>query len=164
MSKQTIINEGGITGTGEGLVNQNSQSFKELQRLIQERAGRQHAYERIQNQLLSLRLQMQSYLNDEHPKEMIQAGRFLEAFVEVLNIKKKTLAEYIGYKESNLSAVLKGNRKINTDLAIKLGELFGVDPALWLHIQSKNELLEILGKDRSKYEGYTWRDLLKKVG
>lgn len=104
---------------------------------------------------------MKSYLDDKNPEELIQAGSFLEKFVETLNIKKKVLAKYIGYKESNLSAVFKGKRKISIDLAIKFGEIFKVDPATWLHIQSKNELLEILQSDRAKYEKYQLKDLLE---
>lgn len=163
MSKQRIINEGGIQGTGEGLVNQNSKEFKELQKLIKSRSQELSESESITNQLLSLRFQMESYLSKDHPKELIQAGEFLEEFVDVLKIKKKDFAEYIEYKESNLSAVFKGRRKINTDLAIKFGEIFRVDPVLWLHIQSKNELLEIIERDKKKYGKYKLEDLLKEV-
>ncbi len=45
----------------------------------------------------------------------------------------------------------------------KLGEIFRVDPAIWLHIQSKNELMEIIDRDKKKYEKYKLEDLLKEV-
>lgn len=96
-------------------------------------------------------------------KKIIQVGEFLEAYMEALKVKKRTLAEYIDYKESNLSAIFKGKRKINIDLAIKLGEIFRVDPALWLHIQSKNDLLEIIDRDKEKYQKYRLEDLLREV-
>ncbi len=163
MSKQKIINEGGVIGIGEGLVNQNSKEFRELQKSIRERSEELTETELIANQLLSIRFQMESYLNRENPEELIQAGKFLEELVEALKIKKKSFAEYIDYKESNLSAIFKGRRKINTDLAIKFGEIFRVDPVIWLHIQSKNELLEIIDKDKEKYEKYKLEDLLKEV-
>lgn len=163
MSKQKIVNEGGITGTGKGLVNQNSKEFKELQRMIIERSGELEESEVIANRLLSLRFQMETYLERENPEEIIQAGEFLAAYVEALKVKKRTLAEYIDYKESNLSAIFKGRRKINADLAIKLGEIFKVDPAIWLHIQSKNDLLEIIDKDKKKYKKYKLEELMKGV-
>lgn len=163
MSKQNKINEGGIMGTGKGLVNQNSEEFKELQRLIKEKSGHQKESDRIRNHLLSLRFQMETYLEEENPKELIGAGKFLEEFVEALKIKKKTLAGYLDYKESNLSAIFKGRRKINSDLALKFGEIFQVSPSIWLHIQSKNELLEIFRRDKEKYEKYNLEDLLKEV-
>ena len=161
MSKQKIVNEGGITGTGKGLVNQNSKEFKELQRMIIGRSGELEESEVIANRLLSLRFQMETYLERENPEEIIQAGEFLAAYVEALKVKKRTLAEYIDYKESNLSAIFKGRRKINADLAIKLGEIFKVDPAIWLHIQSKNDLLEIIDKYKKKYKKYKLEELMK---
>ena len=50
-----------------------------------------------------------------------------EIFLLSLRIKKKAFAEYIDYKESNLSAIFKGRRRINPDLAIKFGEIFRVN-------------------------------------
>jgi len=162
MSKQ-IINEEGIQGLGEGLVNQNSKDFKELQRAIGLRSKEIDESDLIINRILSLRFQMERYVSKQHPEERIEAGAFLEEFIEALGITKKDFAEYIDYQESNLSAIFKGRRKINTDLAIKFGEIFRVDPALWLHIQSKNELLEIIDRDKKKYEKYRLGDLLKEV-
>lgn len=163
MNNQKIVNEGGIIGTGEGLVNQNSKEFKELQKLIIARSRALKESEIITNKLLSIRFQMENYLVEDDPEELIEVGRFLEHFIDALRIKKKEFAEYIGYKESNLSAILKGRRKMNTDLAIKFGEIFRVDPVLWLHIQSKNELREIVEKDKEKYKKYKLEDLLKEA-
>ena len=163
MRNQKIVNEGGIIGTGEGLVNQNSKEFKELQKIIKSRSKELAESEIVANQLLSLRFQMESYLEKDDPKEVIQAGEFLEEFVDAIKIKKKDFAEYIEYKESNLSAIFKGRRKINIDLAIKFGEIFRVDPVIWLHIQSKNELLEIIERDKERYEKYKLEDLLKEM-
>ena len=64
----------------------------------------------------------------------------------------------------NLSALFKGKRKINPDLALKLGEIFRVDPTLWINIQSKNELLGVDKQRRMDYQKYRLEDLLKKVG
>lgn len=163
MDEQKIINEGGIIGTGRGLVNQNSKEFKALQNVIRAKSKELKESELIANQLLSLRFQMESYLEIEHPKKIKSVGGFLEEYVEALKIKKRVLAKYIDYKESNLSAIFKGKRKINIDLAIKLGEIFDVNPSIWLHIQSKNELMEIIEKDKKKYEKYSLKDLLKEV-
>lgn len=161
MAYPKIINEGGITGTGEGLVNQNSEEFKELQRIIRENAANSKDSELIFNQLLSLRFQMENYLNSEDPVELKSAGKFLEEFVEAIGIKKKSFAEYIDYKESNLSAIFKGRRKINSDLAIKFGEIFNVDAVMWLQVQNKNELIEVFEENKVKYRKYKLVELLK---
>jgi addiction module HigA family antidote len=106
---------------------------------------------------------MEFYLKEETPAELKPAGYYLEKYIEALGIKKKDFASYIGYQESNLSAILKGRRSISTDLAIKLGEIFQIDPALWLNIQSKNDLLKIIQRDKKKYNKYSLEDLLDEV-
>ena len=58
MSKPNQINEGGIIGTGAGLVNQNSEAFKELQKAIQARSQTLTEQEKVVNRLLSVRFQI----------------------------------------------------------------------------------------------------------
>jgi len=162
MENEKIINEGGIQGTGEGLVNLNSREFKVLQQLIEQKSGRLEPSEIIKNRILSLRFQMESYLNKENPSKIISAGAFLKALVEAIGIKQKTFAEYLDYQESNMSAIFSGRRKINTELALKLGEIFEIDPVLLLNIQNKNELLKVNKTDRKAYKKYKLEDLLER--
>lgn len=156
-----LKNNNEIIGFGEGLINQNSEEFKVLQNMIKSDSLQRSQSELIENQILSLRFQMESYLEKENPKELIPIGFFLKRMVEALKVKKKMFAKYIDYKESNLSAIFKGRRKINTDLAVKFGEIFNIKPSLWLHIQSKNELLEMLNDHKEKYKKYSLDDLLE---
>lgn len=160
MNKQKKINSGGLQGTGKDSIDRKSPAFQQLQEAIQQHSGRQKKSEKVSNQLLSLRFQMMNYLESDAPSEVKPAGYFLEKYLEVLVIKKKTLARYLGYQESNLSAILKGKRSINTDLAIKLGEIFQLDPELWLNIQSKNTLIEVARKNKAQYQHYSLQGLL----
>lgn len=162
MKKEKIINEGGINGLGIGVVNTNSEEFKELQRLIIVKAKKQSKKKILENKLLSLRFQMESYLYKQSP-DIVEVGWFLKKFLKELGIKNKVFAEYIEFQESNISALFNGNRKINTDLALKLGKIFRVDPTLWIHIQSKNELLRMGEENKKEYQKYNINDLLKKV-
>ena len=162
MKKRKIINEEGINGLGIGVVNTNSEEFKELQRLIIAKSKKQSKKKILENKLLSLRFQMESYL-DKQNSEIVEVGWFLKEFLKELGIKNKVFAEYIEFQESNLSALFKGNRKINTDLALKLGKIFRVDPTLWIHIQSKNELLRMGEENKKEYQKYNINDLLKKA-
>lgn len=63
MKKNKYI-EDGINGLGIGVINTNSKEFKELQRVIKEKAKNQSKKEILENKLLSLRFQMQSYLEN----------------------------------------------------------------------------------------------------
>ncbi len=157
------INEGGINGLGEGLINTNSEEFKALQSMIRKASSHLDKEQLLENKFLSIRFQMESYINSTLPEHIIPAGAFLEQFINALNIKKKDFAKYVEFEESNLSALLKGRRKLNTDLAIKLGRIFKLDPVIWLHIENKNNLLIEHQKNEQKYARYTLYDLLKKV-
>ncbi len=102
-------------------------------------------------------------MNEEHPGELIAAGAFLKELVEAIGVAHKDFAAYIGYKNANLSALYHGTRRINHDLALKLGHIFNMDPTLWLNLQNKVELLSIREENEEKYEQYRLNDLLRKV-
>lgn len=163
MAKDKITNIGGINGLGKGLINTNAQDFKELQSMIKKLSSSQEEEERINNEFLSIRFQMESYLNSATDK-VILAGEFIEKYLKVIDVKKKDFAQYIDYEESNLSALLKGRRKINTDIALKLGKIFKINPTIWLHIESKNELILEMQKKEEDYNKYSLQDLLRKAG
>jgi len=155
-----MVNEGGINGTGKGIVNTNSKDFKGLQNAIIEHAKKQSPEDKIKYKLISLKLQMQTYISKEDVKEKIEVGEFLKRHLKAINIKNKQFANYIEIEESNLSSIINGRRKINIDTAFKLGQLFNINPNFWLLVQSKNELLEVR---KNKYQKYKLKDLLKKV-
>jgi len=161
--EKKIINPGGVNGTGKGVVNTNSKEFKALRKAIIEDAKKQSSEERIKIELFSLKLQIESYINKTEPDEIINAGEFLGKYLKAINVKNKFFAKYIDLEESNLSSIIKGRRKINTDLAFKLGQMFDLDPNLWLLIQSKNELLQVGRKRILEYKKYKLEELLKKV-
>lgn len=158
MEQDTIINEGGINGTGEALVNTNSEEFRALQAHIRAHASAQSEAVKIENGLLSVRFQMESYLHASLAAEDIKpAGYFVEKLLDILPVTKKQLAAYIGYEYSNFIAVIKGRRRMNSELALQLGQIFRIDPALWLHVESKNELASL----RTQFDGrFTLADLL----
>ena len=162
METKKIINQGGVNGSGVGLVNTSSRDFKDLKYAMQAAFETQNEAKKIENGLLALRFRMEEYLSQKEVKEVVSVGVFLRLFVALLNVKNKDLANYIDYKESNLSALLRGNRKINIDLAIKFGNIFKIDPIMWLHIQSKNELIRVRNQEVENYKKYKLEDLLKK--
>ncbi|MEL7250874.1 MAG: hypothetical protein AAFZ63_02875 [Bacteroidota bacterium] len=156
------INAGGINGLGEGLINTNSKDFKHLKDMIKSMSNNYNEEQRIENEFLSIRFQMESYLTEEIVS-FTPAGRFIERYLEVIKIKKKDFASYIGYDDTNLNAVIKGRRKINTEMAIKLGKIFSVNPSIWLHLESKNELQKTLDEKKTLYSTYSLVDLMRKA-
>lgn len=157
----TNYQEDGINGLGKGIVNVNSQEFKFLQSMIRQKSEELSDEEKLQNNLFSIKLRMYAYLNQESD-ELVEAGRFLDEFIKSIKIKKKTFADYIETKESNLSALFNGNRRINADLAIKLGRIFGLDPVIWMNIQTKNDIAKRENQKEKDYRDYSLQTLLKK--
>ena len=71
------------------------------------------------------------------------------------------MAEYIGLKPSNFSKILSGSRKVNFELSFILGQIFNLDPKVWMLIQVKNEYLE-LKKEKEKYfQNFKLEDLVE---
>lgn len=157
----TNYQEDGINGLGEGIVNVNSKEFKFLQKMIHQKSDKLSAEEKLENRLFSIKLKMYSYL-EQNDAELVEAGRFLNDLVKSINIKKKVFAEYIQTKESNLSALFSGKRRINAELAIKLGRIFSLDPVVWMNIQTKNDIVKVSKQKENEYQKYSLQTLLEK--
>lgn len=161
--RKEVMNAGGINGIGEGLVNTNSSDYKSLQEAIKSHALQQTKEEKTTFGLLSLKYQMETYLSNEKAEKLITVGDFLKSCLTAIGVKNKTFAKYIDCQESNLSAIISGRRKINVDLAFKLGQIFNMAPSLWLLVQSKNELFKVKKGALKAYKKYRLDDLLGNV-
>ena len=143
-------------------MNVDSEEFKGLQSLILQKSREQTQEQRKYNELYSLQIQMEDYLKSDDGIEIKLAGEFLKSFLSVLDIRQNRFAEYIGLRPSNLNKLIKGERPINSELALILGKIFNLNPMIWLKIQSKNEL-ERLSKEKNKQlEKYSLNDLMNK--
>lgn len=159
--KVKAINVGGVNGLSESLINTNSADFRSLRDMIKHSFQSQDEEAKIEHSLLSVRFQMESYLNAPITLDEIKVpGLFVEKLLKAVKVNKKQLAEYVDYEYTNLISLLKGRRKINTDLAIKLGQIFKIDPVIWLHIENKNELVKEMSKTKN---ALTLRGLLNKA-
>ena len=159
-----IINQGGINGTDQGVVNINSKDYKTLQKAIQNYSKNQNPKDIIRYKFISLKLQVDNYISDSNPEKILTSGYFLKQYLNVVDIKNKEFAKFIDIEESNLSSIISGRRKINTEFAFKLGQIFNIDSSSWLLIQSKNDLLKMTQERKIGYDKYRLEDLMKKVG
>ena len=138
----------------------NSNDFEKLQAKILNRSRERTNEQDLNIELLALKYKIEDYLLDETGEAKI-AGDFIKQYLKVLGIKQNRFAEYIGIKPSNLSKLLKGERPLNYELALILGEIFNVDPMRWIEIQAKNELQKLKRlKDKESFR-YSLKDLLK---
>lgn len=76
-------------------------------------------------------------LNNIHPGEVLQ-----EEFLLALNISAYRLAKDIGIPQTRLSQILKGNRRITADTALRLSQYFGNTAKFWLGLQDDYDIEE----------------------
>lgn len=162
-NKKDNLSEG-IIGDGTGLINPNSEDFRILREEIIKHSSEISEEKRMLIRIKGVRFRMESYLSDRSKKELVPVGSFLKELVEIIKVSHKDFAAYVGMKNTNLSAIYRGSRRINHDLAMKLGHIFNMTPVLWLNLQNKVELLEIHSQSENEYKKYRLNDLLKKVG
>ena len=76
-------------------------------------------------------------LKNIHPGEIL-----LEEFLQPLQISAYKLAKDIAIPQTRISEIIKGNRRITADTALRLSKYFGNSPKFWLGLQDDYDLEE----------------------
>lgn len=76
-------------------------------------------------------------LKNIHPGEVL-----LEEFLIPFGISAYKLAKDIGIPQTRISEILKGNRRITADTALRLSKYFGTSAKFWLGLQNDFDLEE----------------------
>lgn len=148
-------------GLGEGKEWSTAQKAS-IKDFIKKESAKLSSEEKQRISLLSIRYRMEEYVNDDDTK-IYTIDTFTKSYLAVLGISFKQFANFIGVTDGNLKKYVSGERKFNTDLAMKFGNAFNTSPQLWLIIQMKNELAQLqTSKQRaSRYKRFTMANLLK---
>lgn len=64
----------------------------------------------------------------------------LEDFLIPLGVSQNQLARDIDVPVSRISAIVKGERAITADTALRLAAFFGSSPEMWMNLQSEYDL------------------------
>ena len=86
-------------------------------------------------------------LKNIHPGEILQ-----EEFLLPMNISAYRLAKDIGIPQTRVSEIIKGNRRISADTAIRLSNYFGNSAKFWLGLQNDYDIEEELGKKQKEFD------------
>ncbi|MEO6719461.1 MAG: HigA family addiction module antitoxin [Ferruginibacter sp.] len=76
-------------------------------------------------------------LNNVHPGEIL-----IEEFLIPLNISAYKLSKDIGIPQTRISEIVKGNRRITADTALRLSKYFGNSAKFWLGLQDDFDIEE----------------------
>src|SRR5688500_7709026 len=88
-------------------------------------------------------------LRNIHPGEVL-----MEEFLIPLDISAYRLSKDIGIPQTRISEILKGNRRITADTALRLSQYFGNSAKFWLGLQNDFDIEE---------EQLSIRDQLKSI-
>ena len=78
---------------------------------------------------------MPKRLDPIHPGEILM----LE-FLEPMGVSQNRLARDIDVPVSRIAGIIKGERAITADTALRLGAFFGVSARMWLNLQTAYDL------------------------
>ena len=70
-----------------------------------------------------------------HPGEILR-----EEYLVPLGLSARALAKALGVPANRLTEIMRGERDVSADTAIRLGRYFGTDPRFWLNLQSAHDL------------------------
>ncbi|MEX1015050.1 MAG: HigA family addiction module antitoxin [Candidatus Paceibacterota bacterium] len=76
-------------------------------------------------------------LNNIHPGEIL-----LEEFLNPMDISAYRLAKETFIPQTRISAIIKGNRRITADTALRFSKFFGTSAKFWLGLQDDYDLEE----------------------
>ena len=85
-------------------------------------------------------------LNNIHPGEVLQ-----EEFLKAMNVTAYRLSKDIGIPQTRVSEILKGNRRITADTALRLSKYFGTSAKFWLGLQDDYDIEEELNKKENEF-------------
>jgi addiction module HigA family antidote len=70
----------------------------------------------------------------------IHPGEFLRETLDDMALTQAALADAIGVSPMRVSHLLKGDRPVTAELALRLGRALGQTPQYWLNLQSTYDL------------------------
>jgi addiction module HigA family antidote len=85
-------------------------------------------------------------LKNIHPGEIL-----LEEFLIPMEISAYRLAKETFLPQTRISEIIKGNRSITADTAIRLAKFFGTSAKFWLGLQDDYDLEEALNQKEQEF-------------
>lgn len=140
----------------------NEEKSSSLKNFIISHSQKQSKERKLRNELLAIQYQIEDYIETEITSDRLRVLDFVKLYLKTFNVTQKKLAELFEMKDSNLHKYLIGERKLNTNIVLKLSSFSHLSPEYWLRVEVKNELIEITKeKERSNdYHKYDYRNLL----
>lgn len=86
-------------------------------------------------------------LKNIHPGEILK-----EEFLKPLEISAYRLSKEISIPQTRISQIIKGNRRITADTAIRLSKFFGTSTKFWLGLQDDYDIEQESNQRKSELD------------
>jgi len=73
----------------------------------------------------------------------------LEEFIKPLGLRQADAAKELGLSVNRINEVVRGNRRITADTALRLSSLFKTSPQFWMRLQSDWDVHQAIEKAAS---------------
>src|SRR5262245_64212735 len=83
-----------------------------------------------------------------HPGEVLR-----EEYLIPLAMSARALAKAIGVPANRVTEIMRAERDVSADTAIRLGRYFRTDPRFWLNLQAAHDLSKAQAKTISRRSG-----------
>lgn len=90
---------------------------------------------------------MDDRLPNIHPGEILK-----EDFLDPLGVSAYRLAKETGMSQTRVGQIIRGERGITADTALRFGKFFGTSARVWINLQTAYDLEETLLKNASEIE------------
>ncbi len=96
---------------------------------------------------------MSKKLKNIHPGEIL-----IEEFLVPLQITAYRLSKDIGIPQTRVSEIIKGNRRITADTALRLSKYFGNNAKFWLGLQDDFDIEEENNQKKAELDAIKQHD------
>lgn len=79
------------------------------------------------------------------PGEMLKEG-----FLDEMAISQTQLAEHLGWSKAKVTEIIRGKRRVTTDIAFCLADAFQTSPEFWLNLQLAVDIAEASKQHRKR--------------
>lgn len=85
----------------------------------------------------------------------VHPGEVISDILEDLEITQTKFAEVLGVSRRTVNEIIQGRRPITVDMAIRIGKALGNGPQLWLNLQQKVDIWDVLQTHSKDYDRVT---------
>lgn len=85
----------------------------------------------------------------------VHPGEVISDILEDLEITQTKFALVLGVSRRTVNEIIQGRRPITVDMAIRIGKALGNGPQLWLNLQQKVDIWDVLQSHAEDYNKVT---------